>query len=753
MTEPDLCAGTADMTRPKLGNGWHVWGLSALRGAGLPARLVLDGVPGVDPDSDDRLLAALRDPAFVAAIAWQNPNIVRQWVGHKHAEALRGPVTLRASHRRTLAAYLQRYAAKNDTIGFFGPTSVARWSSVEPGLSCLPGAELVTGLRVRLEPWAVQRLIGRWLRDPELCWHLPVNRDRCAVLIDTTLHRNGGTLALDEIDAALFAAADGQRPAAAIAEQLGLDRADARARIERLNADFVLDWGIITGLDDRPETRVREALARVTDPVARERMAGELGRLERGCAELAALPVPHEGEPDALPRLLAALAELDQSFDELTSAAPRRSEARDPLARGRRIVYADATRNVDVRIGADLFDELAGPLRLVLDSARWLTSRVAELARHALNDELDRRGVNELPVFDCWEPLQRALDPSATGGLGRLLGQMRDSWATVLGVGPTDREAHRRTEDLLTPVASAFPAADFGWSAARHHSPDVLLAVPGDGRQPYWVLGELHLAINTLENRSFNGGVAVRDQLLAAMAEDYAEGRVLPAWPRWWPSMNQRSYPPTTMDPPGRYLYWGMQPTDTLPVDQPPVPGAGIVLRRVGPREQHRLRAVDSTGRLDVDAVEFFGEFLSWSIAERFALLPTDWAHVPRVLLGRCVVQRETWRSTAAELVTDPVRILRELGVPRYAFIRTAGEPKPFLLDLADAPPVPLHQQLQRSLNAALARDPATPVTISEMLPRADELWLTDAAGDHYTSEIRMVAVDGSPHATIGVPS
>jgi hypothetical protein len=263
----------------------------------------------------------------------------------------------------------------------------------------------------------------------------------------------------------------------------------------------------------------------------------------------------------------------------------------------------------------------------------------------------------------------------------------------------------------------------------------------------------LHLAINTLENRSFNGGVAVRAELLAAMTRDYAAGRVLPAWPRWWPSMNQRSYPPTTMDPPGRYLYWGMQPADTLPADQPPVPGADIVLSRVGPRGRHRLRAVSSTGRFDVAAVEFFGEFLSWAIAERFALLPTDWTHVPRVTIGRCVVQRETWRATAAELVADPLAILRGLGVPRYSFVRVAGEPKPFLLDLTEAPPVPLHQQLHRSLKAALARDAGTAISIGEMLPRADELWLTDATGDRYTSEIRMVAVDGSPHEPIGTRS
>ncbi|GAB3988802.1 hypothetical protein GCM10029978_112150 [Actinoallomurus acanthiterrae] len=755
----------ASMARLQLGNGWSIWGFSGLRGAGLPARLVLDGAASAESAQDggttigppgqqhDRLLAALREPAFVAAVTWQNPDIVRKWLGRKHAEALHGQATkLKSSHRRTLAAYLQRYAAKNDTIGFFGPTGLARWSTDECGLQYRPGPEVVTRLRVRLEPWAIQRLVGTWVSDPELRWHLPVTRDRSAVLRGNALHRQGGTVLLDDVDAALFAGADGRRSAARLVERLGLDRVEGSARIERLNADYVLDWGIITSLDDRPERGVRDVLDRVEDTAARQRMTGDLDALERGCAALDRIPVPRfaSGDGDIVPRLLTALDDLDASFGELTAGRPRRSVAKDPLARGRRIVYSDSTRDADVRIGMDLFHELAGPLRLVLDSVRWLTACLADQVRRHLDGELDRRGVGELPAFDCLEALRPTLEPTAEDGLGGLLRRMRESWAAVLDVGTTERQVQRSADELEDAVASAFPARGFGWSAARHHSPDTLLAVPSDGRPPYWVLGELHVAINTLENRTFNGGVPVRDELLAAVAEDYADGRVLPAWPRWWPTVNQRSYPPTTLDPPGKYLFWGLQPADTLPAGEPPVPGADIVIRRVGGRDTSSLRAISSDGRMDVDAVEFFGEFLSWSVAERFALLPADRDHLPRVTIGRCVMQRETWRTTAAELAAAPVDTLRALGVPRYAFVRVAGEPKPFLIDLADAPPVPLHQQLRRSLNAAVARDPGTRVSVSEMLPRADELWLTDAAGERYTSEIRLVAVDGSPHDPIG---
>jgi hypothetical protein len=36
----------------------------------------------------------------------------------------------------------------------------------------------------------------------------------------------------------------------------------------------------------------------------------------------------------------------------------------------------------------------------------------------------------------------------------------------------------------------------------------------------------------------------------------------------------------------------------------------------------------------------------------------------------------------------------------------------------------------------------AAMVTVAEMLPTPDQVWLTDARGVRYTSELRMVAVD-----------
>jgi hypothetical protein len=56
-----------------------------------------------------------------------------------------------------------------------------------------------------------------------------------------------------------------------------------------------------------------------------------------------------------------------------------------------------------------------------------------------------------------------------------------------------------------------------------------------------------------------------------------------------------------------------------------------------------------------------------------------------------------------------------------------------------------LVRAVRRSLAAAADGSgvPDPVVDVVEMLPRPEELWLTDSAGRRYTAELRAVAVDG----------
>jgi hypothetical protein len=128
-------------------------------------------------------------------------------------------------------------------------------------------------------------------------------------------------------------------------------------------------------------------------------------------------------------------------------------------------------------------------------------------------------------------------------------------------------------------------------------------------------------------------------------------------------------------------------------------------------------------------------------------------AHAPRLTIDRLVVQRETWNimpeelsfataKSEAERFIEGRRWARRHDLPRWAFVKVPGETKPFYLDWDSPIYVEMFTKMVR--RAVRSVDPQ-PVSISEMLPQIDQLWLPDAQGRRYTSELRLVAVDTSP--------
>jgi len=79
-------------------------------------------------------------------------------------------------------------------------------------------------------------------------------------------------------------------------------------------------------------------------------------------------------------------------------------------------------------------------------------------------------------------------------------------------------------------------------------------------------------------------------------------------------------------------------------------------------------------------------------------------------------------------------------GMPRHLFCRFAGERKPIYADLTSLASIDLiSRSLRRSRRTV---GPDATVNFVEMMPTPDQAWLTDAQGQRYTAELRMVAVD-----------
>jgi hypothetical protein len=143
-----------------LAGDWELWRSFAVRSAGFP----VSGLEAFGPgDESGRLQEVARDPLFREAVTWQNPAAVDNAVDKVADGSSRKPSRAR-KREEIVASYWQRYCAKNDTIGFFGPLA---WGRIDggPPLHARSGA-LVRERSVHLESWGVQALAESI--DPEL---------------------------------------------------------------------------------------------------------------------------------------------------------------------------------------------------------------------------------------------------------------------------------------------------------------------------------------------------------------------------------------------------------------------------------------------------------------------------------------------------------------------------------------------------------------------------------------------------------
>ena len=187
-----------------LGGDWLLWEDFAVRSAGFP----ITGVDVFGPgDEGGRLQTVARDPAFREAVAWQNRAALANAVDKV---ATGSPTKPNRQRRReeVVASYWQRYCAKNDTIGFFGPLAWGQIVRDSAPLSARSGA-LVRQRDVHLEGWGLQALaqsLDGELRVPLGPWP---ERDLRATLEghpDSDL-RERGLAALGRLEAARDAVA------------------------------------------------------------------------------------------------------------------------------------------------------------------------------------------------------------------------------------------------------------------------------------------------------------------------------------------------------------------------------------------------------------------------------------------------------------------------------------------------------------------------------------------------------------------
>ena len=176
---------------------WALWRDFAVRSTGF-------GIDGLEAfgatNEEERLAQVARDPRFREAVAWQSREALRGAVDKLASGG--EPASRRQRRAEVVAGYWQRYCAKNDTIGFFGPLAWGRFADEGDAIDLRTGA-LEAHRVVHLETWAVEAVARALGDDALLPMHPFPERDLRARLEENA----EGLAALDRLEAARAAAA------------------------------------------------------------------------------------------------------------------------------------------------------------------------------------------------------------------------------------------------------------------------------------------------------------------------------------------------------------------------------------------------------------------------------------------------------------------------------------------------------------------------------------------------------------------
>ncbi|MEU3456524.1 thioesterase domain-containing protein [Micromonospora sp. NPDC006766] len=751
---------------------WSVWRDAILRGTGFPADgLTLFHAPCAaaaadellatgtgedrfDKEFDEAVRAAAHriselaaDPLLREAVTWQNPSALIALDG-----LLRSDPEVRNKPRRkreiALLKYWQRYAGKNETVGFFGPSC---WATVDPGqpeaarISQGPG--LTRRRWVWFESWALTAYADTLGADPAVRrWWPPMLGAQLSLRDRAVLRPGRPPVPLSVVEAALLAAIDGRRPARELVTDpaIGLRRPeDGYALLDRLVARELITWDAALPVSPDAEQVLTGRIEAIGDEPLRAAARAGWDRLRAARDEVAAAA----GDPD---RLRAALEALNTTFTELTGAAPRQRNGQ--MYAGRTICCEDTSRELDVVFGAPLLADLAAPLDVLLRAARWMVAALAEAygkVFQGLYEEL-RAEAGDAPVLlsDLWFLVQGLFWGVGERPVDAVSAEFAARWAGLFGLDalPADTtEVRLRVADLAERVDEVFPGARPDWSNAVLHSPDLqICATDADAlrRGEYTVvLGELHAAWSSFDCVALTASHPDVERLRTALAADLGERRIRLLLPDGWPRRSSRTAHSLT------------GPTDRHLAFQP-APGGDPA--RVLPTVD--LTVTDSDGRLVVTApdgqrwplTEVFAELLSAHAVDGFKLVAAA-PYTPRITLDNLVVARQTWRTTVGEsgLATAAgerenflaVRAWRHrLGLPEQVYVKLGTETKPCFVDLASPAFANMFCAMVRA--ARVDGGDGVSLVVSEMLPTPDQAWVPDAAGRRYFSELRLQIVN-----------
>ena len=696
----------------------------------------------------ERNLQALReiaaDSRFRQALMWQNRAVLHGAV-EKLRDSGKTPRANRQRVRERIALiYLQRYASRNESIGFFGPIGWGNFAENGPAMALRPGPDLVTERLVEFEPWATREIGAVFSREPALRPWLAPRRNPVIRFDDTGFYDSEGRhRALPPPAVRLLRRCDGVATARDIAASLLAESGAGftgepeifRALVQ-LAQNRIIIWHLEVPLGPYPERLIAEKLAGVGDGALRKNL---LARLD-GLVAARDRVKDAFGDPEALD---AALGDLETHFERFAGKTAAQLKGNRKV--GRSIAYEDCRRDAELTIGPEALARLGPPLALVLASARWLTDTGTNWAMAEIAAQFaDLRAKSAGPPVEFAE-LWKGLFAKKTFSdefFAPVVAEFQAKWMKILAADSGRHRVDFSAAALAPQVAAAFAVAQAPSSRMLHHSPDIMIAagsVDAICRGEFqFVLGEVHPGFNSQLQSVFLRTHPDPDGQVAAWERDVSrQPHFLPTWPwveRRSPySVSALGYEIACNEAPPRQPRERVIALADLVAEETP---GGIV-----------ARTRDGTRAFQI--LEVFGYFLRAWGSRSFQMFPPA-EHCPRITIDDFVVRRESWRFPCGEVsfVGEKSEVARFIAVrrwarahelPRRVFVRFPQEQKPVYIDLESPAFVELAMHLWRG---ALAGHKEGFVTVTEMLPAPEQTWLVDAGGNRYTSELRIVAVD-----------
>jgi Lantibiotic dehydratase, N terminus len=697
----------------------------------------------------ENLRNVARDSRFQEAVLWQNRGAFHRAIRAVLKESSRTTSKTR-QHLELIASYLQRYCTKNDTIGFFGPIAWGTIAMRGAGLDAVPGALLIKKRSVFLELWAGEKIAEAIAALPGIEWWLPPRlASNWRIENDALIEEPGNARKLSALETATLALCNGKNMAADILSALRSDQAFEKVtedQFHRLLDDMAkagaLSWQFTMPMEVGCEKALRAQVLQIRDPQLRQKALDLFAFFSDGLEQIAL----SAGDPE---RLDSALGQFEQSFEQVTHQCAQRRPGEAYAART--LIHEDCVRDLALTITPAFFEPIRPALLMMLQSLRWLAQSASVIFLDLFRKLFDRAAAKlqnpEIPVSTFVGELSVPIFEAIYSAAHAAHKQYCEKWAALLPIPSDVRVAQFASCLLRDGVKAAFPDLPGQYHVARYHSPDLMVSAPDaqtiQRGEALYILGETHVAVNTIAQGLFTAQHPNIQELLRGLQWDYPQQRRLNiihsrklegGSPRTRESLFNPADLFLSMDdtaPPTGC--WAYRPSDLF------------IARREG-----RLGVFTRDGLGAFDLLEAFAGLLIIGLMNAGRCFQPA-SYTPRIQIDKLVIQRETWRASVEELAfanekTESDRFLsartsmRARGVPALLFVKSPLEPKPFYLDMDSPVYVEMLCKMVRRLGRS--RGEGSELSFSEMLPDSDGAWLTDAQGERYTSEFRFVMVD-----------